>query len=101
LVITGEKDYRVPYFESLQLFTALRRRGVPSRLVVFPNDGHWPNRVRSMPLYYAAHVDWFHRYLGGQPSNYKIEEMVNGEAFADKPESKKSKTTKGGAKPAR
>lgn len=81
LIITGEKDYRVPYFESLQLFTALRRRGVPSRLVVFPNDGHWPHSVRSMPLYYAAHVDWFHRYLGGQPCPYKVEEMVSGTAF--------------------
>ncbi len=81
LVVTGELDYRVPYTQSLQLFTALRRRDVPARLVVFPNDGHWPSHVRSMPLYYAAHLDWFHRYLGGKPSPYDIDEMVAGTAF--------------------
>ncbi len=76
LVITGEKDYRVPYTQSLQLFTALRRQGVPARLIVFPNDGHWPSYVKSMPLYYAAHLDWFSKYLGGGGSPWKIEEMV-------------------------
>lgn len=81
LVITGERDFRVPYTESLQLFTALRRRDVPARLVVFPNDGHWPSHVRSMPLYYAAHLDWFHRYLGGKPSPYDLEAMVQGRAL--------------------
>ncbi|MCX4247938.1 S9 family peptidase [Paraliomyxa miuraensis] len=81
LVITGERDYRVPYTQSLDLFTALRRRDVPARLVVFPNDGHWPSHVRSMPLYYAAHLDWFHRYLGGRPSPYDLEAMIRGRAF--------------------
>lgn len=83
LIVTGELDYRVPYTQSLQLFTALRRQDVPSRLVVFPNDGHWPNHVRSMPLYYAAHLDWFHRYLGGDKSPYSIDALVEGTAFAD------------------
>ncbi len=82
LVITGERDYRVPYTQSLDLFTALRRRGVPARLIVFPNDGHWPSHVRSMPLYYAAHLDWFHRYLGGQASPYDLEALIRGRAFA-------------------
>lgn len=81
LVVTGEKDFRVPYTQSLDLFTALRRRGVPARLVVFPDDGHWPSHVRSMPLYYAAHLDWFHRYLGGAPSPYDLEAMVRGQVF--------------------
>ncbi|MBU1220893.1 S9 family peptidase [Myxococcota bacterium] len=66
LVITGERDYRVPYTQSLQLFTALRRQNIPARLIVFPNDGHWPSHVRSMPLYYLAHLEWFSKYLGGQ-----------------------------------
>jgi dipeptidyl aminopeptidase/acylaminoacyl peptidase len=82
LVITGERDFRVPYTQSLQLFTALRRRGVPARLVVFPDDGHWPSHARSMPLYYAAHLDWFHRYLGGAPSPYDLEAMIRGQPFA-------------------
>lgn len=84
LIITGERDYRVPYTQSLQMFTALKRQGVDARLVVFKNDGHWPDRVKSMPLYYAAHLDWFHRYLGGAPSPYDVEKMVRGTAFQKK-----------------
>lgn len=85
LVITGERDFRVPYAQSLELFTALRRRDVPARLVVFPDDGHWPSHVRSMPLYYAAHLNWFHRYLGGAASPYDLEVMVRGRAFTKAP----------------
>jgi dipeptidyl aminopeptidase/acylaminoacyl peptidase len=81
LVITGERDYRVPYTQSLQLFTALRRQQVPARLIVLPNDGHWPNRAKSMPIYYAAHVDWFHRYLGGKPSTIDPRALIRGRAF--------------------
>ena len=81
LVITGEKDFRLAYTEGLQFFTALRKKGVPSRLIVFENDGHWPNAVKSMPLYYAAHLDWFHRYLGGEASPYDIEKMVQNRAY--------------------
>jgi dipeptidyl aminopeptidase/acylaminoacyl peptidase len=81
LVIGGMQDFRVPYTQSLQLFTALRRQGVPARLILFPDDGHWPSWVKSMPLYYAAHLDWFHRYLGGAPSPYDPKQMVRGRAF--------------------
>ncbi len=81
LIITGEQDFRVPYTQSLRLFTMLRRRGIPARLIVFPNDGHWPSFVRSMPLYYAAHLDWFHRYAGGAASPYDLKAMIRGRAF--------------------
>jgi dipeptidyl aminopeptidase/acylaminoacyl peptidase len=81
LVITGEKDFRLAYTEGLQFFTALRKKGVPARLIVFENDGHWPNAVKSMPLYYAAHLDWFHRYLGGDPSPYDVEKMVQNRGY--------------------
>jgi dipeptidyl aminopeptidase/acylaminoacyl peptidase len=74
-------DFRVPYTQSLQFFTALQRRGVPSRLIVFKNDGHWPNFVKSMPLYYAAHLDWFSRWLGGGGSPWPIEKMVRNMAW--------------------
>jgi Dipeptidyl aminopeptidases/acylaminoacyl-peptidases len=41
LVIAGQNDYRVPYAQSLSMFNALQRRGIPSRLIVFPNENHW------------------------------------------------------------
>ncbi len=81
LVITGEKDYRVPYTQSLEFFTALQKMRVPSRLIIFENDGHWPNTIKSMPFYYNAHLDWFHKYLGGTPATYNMKKMQQNQAF--------------------
>ena len=81
LVITGEKDYRVPYTQSLEFFTALQKMRVPSRLIIFENDGHWPDYVQSMPFYYNAHLDWFHKYLGGNPAPYDMKRMWRNRAF--------------------
>src|ERR687889_155291 len=41
LVIHGELDYRIPYSEGLSLFSVLQRQNVPSRLIVYPDEGHW------------------------------------------------------------
>ena len=87
LVITGERDYRVPYTQSLEFFTDLQEMGVPSRLLVFKNDGHWPDRLKSMPVYYNAHLEWFHTYLGGDPAPWSTEAMVRNLAF-DSPAAK-------------
>jgi dipeptidyl aminopeptidase/acylaminoacyl peptidase len=80
LVITGQKDFRVPYTQSLAFFTDLQERKVPSRLIVFENAGHWP-AWNEMALYYAAHLDWFHRYLGGGPSPWDPVEIARNRAF--------------------
>lgn len=79
LIITGEKDYRVPYTQSLQYFTTLQTLGIPSRLIVLTNDGHWPSNLHSMPLYYNAHLEWFHKYLGGAPAPWDSKKLVSGE----------------------
>lgn len=84
LVITGERDYRVPYTQSLEFFTGLQKMGVPSRLIIFKNDGHWPNYVKSMPLYYNAHLDWFHKYLKGEPAPYDMVKMIRNQVFKTK-----------------
>jgi len=81
LIITGEKDYRVPYTQSLQFFTALKKMNVPSEILIFSNDGHWPDPVKSMPVYYNAHLDWFHRYLGGEKPPYDTEKMLRNLQF--------------------
>jgi dipeptidyl aminopeptidase/acylaminoacyl peptidase len=41
LVIHGQRDYRVPYAQGIATFTALQRRGIPSRLLIFPDENHW------------------------------------------------------------
>ena len=80
LVLTGEKDYRVPYTQSLMLFTYLRKNGVPSRLIVFPGAGHWPSWYE-MVLYYTAHLEWFHSYLGGGPPPWSTEAFAANAVF--------------------
>jgi dipeptidyl aminopeptidase/acylaminoacyl peptidase len=77
LVITGELDYRCPYTQSLAYYTALQRRGVPSRLVVYPKAGHWPSWIE-MAYYYNAHLDWFQRWLGGGAAPYSVDGWANG-----------------------
>ena len=81
LIITGERDYRVPYTQSLQYFSTLQTLGIDSRLIIFKNDGHWPNFLKSMPLYYNSHLEWFHKYLGGAPAPYDSKELVKNNVF--------------------
>jgi len=68
----------------LQLFTDLQKMGVPSRLIIFKEDGHWPNAVKSMPFYYNAHLDWFHQYLGGAPAPWDLKQMWRNLVFETK-----------------
>jgi len=84
LILSGQKDFRIPYTQSIALFTALRKRGVPARLILFRNDGHWPDYVRSMPVYYNAHLEWFHQHLKGGPAPWKTADMVRNRAYKKK-----------------
>jgi dipeptidyl aminopeptidase/acylaminoacyl peptidase len=63
LVVHGELDYRVPVGEGLQLFTALQRRGVDSKLLYFPDEGHWVLKPQNSVLWYNTVLDWFGKYL--------------------------------------
>ena len=63
LVICGELDYRVPYTQSLEFFTALQRQNVPSRLVVYPDEGHWILKPQNSQLWYKALFEWLAAYL--------------------------------------
>ncbi|MBI3789292.1 MAG: S9 family peptidase [Gemmatimonadetes bacterium] len=65
LVMHGEQDFRVPINEGLSLFTALQRQGVPSRMVVFPDEGHWIGKPQNQQLWWKEMQGWFTRYLMG------------------------------------
>lgn len=80
LVITGERDYRVPYTQSLHFFTDLQVQDIPSRLIVFPNAGHWPSWYE-MAFYYLAHVDWFHQWLGGGAPEWDLLSLSRNQVF--------------------
>ncbi|MGC1254075.1 MAG: S9 family peptidase [Candidatus Acidiferrales bacterium] len=63
LVIGGELDFRVPYNQDLEFFTALQVQGVPSKLLIFPDEGHWVLRPQNSQLWYRAFLDWLGNYL--------------------------------------
>jgi dipeptidyl aminopeptidase/acylaminoacyl peptidase len=63
LVIAGERDYRVPYTQSLEFFSALQRQGVPSKLVVFPDEGHWILKPQNGQFWYKTFLDWMATYV--------------------------------------
>jgi len=58
LVIHGELDFRVPYTQGLQLFTALQLQKVPSKLLMFPDEGHWVLKPQNSMLWYKTFLDW-------------------------------------------
>lgn len=63
LIIHGELDYRVPLEEGLQLFTAVQRMGVDSKLLVFPDEGHWVLKPQNSELWYHTVIEWFDKHL--------------------------------------
>jgi len=63
LVTHGELDYRVPLTESFQLFTALQRQGIPSRLVVFPDEGHVISVPQNNVRWWREIYLWLEKYL--------------------------------------
>jgi dipeptidyl aminopeptidase/acylaminoacyl peptidase len=65
LVIHGEHDYRVPFTQGFQIFTALQRRGVPSRLVFFPDETHFVARPQNARLWWGEVHGWLRRFLVG------------------------------------
>ena len=63
LVVEGELDFRVPTGQAFQLFSTLQRRGVPSRLLYFPDEGHWVNKPQNSQLWYRTVLGWLDQYL--------------------------------------
>ncbi|HEY1755905.1 MAG TPA: S9 family peptidase [Bryobacteraceae bacterium] len=63
LVIHGEEDYRVPLEQGLQLFTALQIQKVPSKLLEFPNEGHWVLKPQDSVLWYHTVLDWIGEWV--------------------------------------
>jgi len=58
LVVHGQLDYRVDVSEGFQFFTALQRRGVKSKMLYFPDEGHWVMKPANAELWYKTVLDW-------------------------------------------
>ena len=63
LVIHSDLDYRVPIGEGMQLFTAVQRKGIDSKFLSFPDEGHWVLKPQNSNLWYHTVLDWLDKYL--------------------------------------
>ncbi|MGB9664582.1 MAG: S9 family peptidase [Ignavibacteria bacterium] len=64
LIIHGEKDYRVVVTQGLEIYGVLKGKGVPARLVYFPDENHWILQPQNSIYWYKEVLDWLKRYLG-------------------------------------
>ncbi|MFO1078729.1 MAG: S9 family peptidase [Planctomycetota bacterium] len=71
LVITGERDFRVPYDQSLQAFTAAQMMGCTSRLLEFPDECHWVLQPQNGVLWHREFFSWLDRFCGGPDATKK------------------------------
>jgi dipeptidyl aminopeptidase/acylaminoacyl peptidase len=58
LVVHGQNDYRLDVSEGFQLFTTLQRLGIPSKMLYFPDEGHWVLKPQNSRLWYKTVNDW-------------------------------------------
>ena len=63
LVITGEKDFRIPYTQGIASFTALQRKGIPAQLLVFPDENHWVLKPKNSLQWHQTVFGWLDRWL--------------------------------------
>ena len=63
LIVTGEKDYRIPYTQSLEAFTAARVRGIPARLVSFEDEAHQVFRPQNSLVWNREFFGWLDKYV--------------------------------------
>ena len=63
LVVHGQKDFRVVYTQGLSTFTALQRRGIPSKLLLFPDENHWVLKPRNSIQWHETVLGWLDRWL--------------------------------------
>ncbi len=63
LVTHGELDYRVPIGEGFQLFTSLQRMGVSSKMLYFPDEGHWILKPQNSERWYETVIGWLDSWI--------------------------------------
>lgn len=63
LILHGEKDYRVPVTQGLEIYGVLKAKGVPARLVYYPDENHWIVKGANAKHWYGEVLGWLGRYL--------------------------------------
>jgi len=64
LVIHSQLDYRLDVSQGFDLFTTLQRQGVPSKMLYFPDEGHWVLKPQNSQLWYKTVNDWVDQWVG-------------------------------------
>ncbi len=64
LVVQGQLDYRIPVEQGLATFSALQRKGVPSKLLYFPNENHWVLKAQNSVQWHKEVLDWLDQWTG-------------------------------------
>ena len=64
LIIHGEKDFRVPVTQGLEYYNTLRQKGVPTRLIYFPDENHWILKPQNSILWHKEVFAWLEKYIG-------------------------------------
>jgi dipeptidyl aminopeptidase/acylaminoacyl peptidase len=67
LLSVGENDFRVPMNNTLELYSALQRMRVPTRLLVWPDENHWILKGENSKVFYREVRDWLARWLAPDP----------------------------------
>jgi dipeptidyl aminopeptidase/acylaminoacyl peptidase len=62
LVVHSQLDYRLDVSEGYELFTTLQRMGVPSKMLYFPDEGHWVAKPQNSELWYKTVNDWVEQW---------------------------------------
>ena len=68
IVLHGEKDFRVPLTHGLEYYNTLRQKGVPTRLVYFPDENHWVLKPQNSQLWHKEVFGWLEKYIGRGPT---------------------------------
>ena len=63
LIITGALDFRIPYTQSLEAFTAARLHNVPTKLLFFEDEGHWVVKPQNALIWQNEFFGWLETYL--------------------------------------
>ncbi len=63
MIITGENDLRVPYTQSLEAFNAARLRGIPGKLLVFPEETHFVTKPQNAIRWQREFCGWLDKWL--------------------------------------
>jgi dipeptidyl aminopeptidase/acylaminoacyl peptidase len=69
LVIHGAQDFRVVEVQGMSTFTALQRRGIPSKFLYFPDENHWVLKPRNSILWHETVIGWLDQWVKGNGTN--------------------------------